>query len=81
MEPELMDVVELVQEIAVEPEWHIGDQPGPALLPQGTRGMIVHREDGTSQYRVEIEVGTTRLLAKLDANQFRVVERYTIEEE
>lgn len=81
MEPEPMDVVELVQEVAVEPGWHIGQQPAPAMLPQGTRGMVVHREDGTPEYDVEIEVDEVRLLARLHVSQFRVVERYTLEDE
>ena len=81
MDPEEMDVVELVEDVHVDPSWRVADGPGPELLRQGERGMVIHREgENDAVYDVEFVDATSReprVLAKLRAAQLRVVERYT----
>jgi hypothetical protein len=81
MEPEEMDVVELVEEVAVQPQWRVGkaDAPAPDRLSAGQRGMVVHRsEQEPTTYDVEFVDGATKepmVLARLRGDQLRVVER------
>lgn len=85
MDPEEMDVVELVEDVRVEPSWRVTEGAGPEVLRKGERGMVIHREgDDTPIYDVEFVDATTQepyALAKLRGSQMRVVERYTLEPE
>lgn len=84
MDPEEMDIVELLADVPVEPGWRAKVDGGPDMLKHGTRGMIVHRDEGTALYDVEFVDDATKdlmVLARLRGDQVRVVERYTLEEE
>lgn len=82
MEPEEMDVVELVMDIPVEPSWLVDAAKPVALLRAGQRGMVVHRQpQAPALYAVEFLDPTSsepRVLATLRADQIRVVERDTL---
>jgi hypothetical protein len=82
MEPEEMDLVELVETVAVEPAWRIRPDVAPRELNAGDRGMVVHRHEGTpSLFDVEfLDPGTNEvcLLATLPITQLRVVGRDTL---
>lgn len=82
MDPEEMDVIELVEDVPVDPSWRVATGRGPDTLRRGERGMVIHREgDDAAVYDVEFVDAATqepRVLAKLRAGQVRVVERYTI---
>jgi hypothetical protein len=89
MEPEEMDLVELVEKVAVEPSWRIkaddADEPDEAAkeLNPGDRGMVVHRHEGTpALFDVEFldpKTKEVRLLATLRLTQLRVIGRDTLE--
>ncbi|MGH2486673.1 MAG: hypothetical protein ACRDHE_11730 [Ktedonobacterales bacterium] len=89
VDPEEMDVVELVADVAVEPGWVVAGVAGPRAsvdrLTQGERGMVVHRRDQTPPlFDVEFldaATGDPRVLATLRPEQIRVVERDTLGEE
>lgn len=89
MEPEEMDVVELVADVAVEPGWVVAGNAEARVsvdhLAQGERGMVVHRRDQTPPvFDVEFldaATGDPRVLATLRPEQIRVVERDTLGEE
>lgn len=78
MEPEEMDVVELLDDVAVEPSWRVKPDTAPARLTKGQRGMVVHRRDQTPVlFDVEFLDSQTQepvVLATLPASQLRVVE-------
>lgn len=84
MEPEEMDLVELVEAVSVEPAWRLGDKPeqAPKLLQAGQQGMVVHcREQTPPLYDVEFVDPATnepRVLAVLRRDQIRVIERDTL---
>jgi|GEM_PF-1957321 hypothetical protein len=84
MEPEEMDLVELVENITVEPSWRIEKEGKeiPATLNAGERGMVIHRSEGTpTLFDVEfLDPATSEpcVLATLRAEQVRVVERDTL---
>lgn len=84
MDPEEMDVVELLVSVAVEPSWRVGNKPelAPAQLVAGGRGMVIHRREQTPPlYDVEFvdeETSEPRVLAVLRGDQIRVVERDTL---
>ncbi len=82
MEPEEMDVVELLTDVPVEPDWLLNAEIKLTVLPRGERGMVVHREDTVPPvYSVEfldLSNGDLRALAKLRGDQIRVVERTTL---
>lgn len=86
MEPEDMDLVELVEEVAVEPTWRIASErvapeAVPTTLRAGQRGMVVHRHSGDAVYDVEFIDDASRepvVLAVLRAEQVRVIERDTL---
>jgi hypothetical protein len=84
MEPEEMDVVELLADVAVEPDWAYDPGPGarPSVLNKGERGMVVHCQDTTPPlYSVEfldLSNGQLRVLAVLRGEQIKVVERNTL---
>lgn len=82
MEPEEMDLVELVEKVEVEPDWRIRPDEAPRELNAGDRGMVVHRREGTpTLYDVEFLDPETRevcLLATLPITQLRVVGRDTL---
>ena len=82
MEPEEMDVVELLADVPVDPEWAHDPQIRLSVLNKGERGMVVHREDASPpRYTVEfldLESGQLRALAILRGDQIRVVERDTL---
>ena len=82
MEPEEMDLVELVEKVAVEPAWQIRPDEAPRELNVGDRGMVVHRHEGTpALYDVEFlhpETHEVYLLATLPITQLRVVGRDTL---
>lgn len=82
MEPEEMDVVELLVDVPVEPAWIVDPKHPLATLHTGQRGMIVHRQDQTPPlYDVEFLDGASGepcVLAALRSEQFHVVERDTL---
>jgi hypothetical protein len=84
MEPEEMDLVELLVPVAVEPGWRVGEKPekAPPELSAGRRGMVIHRhEQNPPLYDVEfVDEQTTnpQVLAVLRGDQIRVVERDTL---
>lgn len=84
MEPEEMDVVEILQDLPIEPAWHINTKLETRLtaLTRGQRGMVVHRHDQTSPlYDVEFLDPATQepvVLATLPGEMLRVVERDTL---
>jgi len=84
MEPEEMDLVELLEAVAVQPAWRVGDKPeqAPATLNSGAQGMVVHRyEQMPPLYDVEFVDPVSnepRVLAVLRGDQIRVVERDTL---
>ena len=82
MKPEEMDVIELVGEVSLEPAWILKPESAIRALAAGSRGMIVHRDPDGGRYDVEfVDPASTEPLAlvPLKADQFRVVERYTVE--
>jgi hypothetical protein len=85
MEPEEMDVVELVETVQVEPSWNIKPDVIIRELAAGTRGMVVHLWEGTPHVcDVEfLDPGSQEacVLATLPATQLRVVQRDTLEVE
>jgi hypothetical protein len=82
MEPEEMDLVELLEDIAVQPGWRLNAEKAPTLLSAGTRGMVVHAS--TASPRVcdveflDPETQEALVLASLPSDQLRVVERDTL---
>lgn len=84
MEPEEMDLVELVEAVAVEPSWRIQPDETVKELNAGERGMVIHRHEGTpTLFDVEFldpATSEVRLLATLAVTQLRVVERDTLDE-
>ncbi len=84
MEPEEMDLVELLVPVAVEPAWRVGDKPErvPAELAAGRQGMVIHRRELTPPlYDVEFvdeQTNEPQVLAVLRGDQIRVVERDTL---
>jgi hypothetical protein len=82
MEPEEMDVVELLEDVTVDPAWRICPDVTLAALEKGRRGMVVHRHDRTPPlYDVEFLDPETRdplVLATLPSDLLRVVERDTL---
>lgn len=82
MDPEEMDVVELVEDVTIDPSWRVASDAGSDMLRRGERGMVIHREgEDAAVYDVEFVDAATkepRVLAKLRGPQLRVVERYTI---
>ncbi len=85
MDPEEMDVVELVEDVPVDPSWRVTPDSDVEVLHAGERGMVIHRGgEDAAVYDVEFIDGATkapRVLAKLRSAQMRVVERYTLEPE
>ncbi len=82
MEPEEMDVVELLADVPVEPDWAHDPEVRLSVLNKGERGMVVHREDASPpRYTVEfldLANGQLRALAILSRDQIQVVERNTL---
>lgn len=84
MDPEEMDVVELLADVPVEPGWRVRQDGAPETLKRGARGMVIHRHEDTPQYDIEFVDDATQepiALATLRGDQVRVVERYTLEAE
>jgi hypothetical protein len=85
MEPEEMDVVELVGTVKVEPSWNMKQDEIIRELDAGTRGMVVHLREGTPNL-CDVEfldpmTKEVRVLATLPVTQLRVVERDTLDVE
>ncbi|HEX6797787.1 MAG TPA: hypothetical protein VF116_08750 [Ktedonobacterales bacterium] len=84
MDPEEMDLVELLVPVAVEPGWRIGKKPelAPEQLAAGRLGMVIHRREQTPPlYDVEFvdeQTNEPQVLALLRGDQIRVVERDTL---
>lgn len=81
MDPEEMDVVELLADVPMEPGWRVRDEGSPQTLKRGARGMVIHRQEGTPQYDIEFVDSATNepiALATLRGDQVKVVERYTL---
>ncbi len=83
MDPEEMDLVELLVPVAVAPAWRVGKEPErvPAELAAGRQGMVIHRREQTPLYDVEFvdeETNEPLVLAVLRGDQIRVVERDTL---
>ena len=82
MEPEEMDLVELLEDIAVQPDWRLNLEKAPPTLPVGARGMVVHVSGASPRVCavefVDPETQEALVLASLPAHQLRVVERDTL---
>lgn len=85
MDPEVMDLVELLVPVAVEPGWRVSGKPGQAAPPDlaaGSRGMVIHRREQTPPlYDVEFvdeQTNEPQVVAVLRGDQIRVVERDTL---
>jgi hypothetical protein len=82
MEPEEMDLVEVIEKVEVEPSWRIGADQATSELNPGERGMVVHRHEGTPVlFDVEFldpQSNEVRLLARLRLTQLRVIARDTL---
>lgn len=82
MEPEEMDVVELLADVPVDPSWRVKQAESLVTLAKGQRGMIVHRRDeNPPRFDVEFVDPTSlepMVLATLPGDQLRVVERDTL---
>jgi len=82
MEPEEMDLVEVVERVEVEPSWRLGADEAARELNPGERGMVVHRHEGTpALFDVEFldpQTNEVRLLARLRLTQLRVIARDTL---
>ena len=82
MEPEEMDVVELLADVQVDPSWRVKDKDAFATLAKGQRGMVVHRrEENPPTFDVEFVDPASLdpiVLATLPGAQLRVVERDTL---
>jgi len=82
MEPEEMDLVELLEEIAVQPDWRLKPDKATPMLPAGARGMVVHVSGASPRVcAVEFldpETQEALVLASLPSDQLRVVERDTL---
>ncbi|WIG61645.1 MAG: hypothetical protein OJF49_004393 [Ktedonobacterales bacterium] len=76
-----MDLVELLEDVAVEPSWRVHKE-APASLSTGMQGMVVHRRpQDPPLYDVEFVDSASQdalVLATLRASQIRVVERDTL---
>lgn len=76
-----MDLVELLEDVAVEPSWRVHKE-APASLSTGMQGMVVHcRPQDPPLYDVEFlkpDSQDAMVLATLRASQIRVVERDTL---
>jgi len=83
MEPEEMDLVELVEKVTVDPSWYIQPDETIRELGAGERGMVVHCRPGTpTLFDVEFldpASNQVRILATLSASQLRVVGRDTLD--
>ena len=82
MEPEEMDLVELVEKVAVDPAWRIRPDQASRELNAGDRGMVVHRHEGTPTLCdvefLDPETNEVCLLATLPMTHLRVVGRDTL---
>lgn len=87
MEPEEMDVVELLADVPVDPSWRVPQKDAQAresiaTLTRGQRGMVIHRHDETPPtFDVEfVDPASLEplVLATLPGAQLRVVERDTL---
>ena len=82
MEPEEMDVVELLADVQVDPSWRVKEKDVVATLAKGQRGMVVHRREETPPtFDVEFVDPASLdpiVLATLPGAQLRVVERDTL---
>lgn len=82
MEPEEMDLVELLEDIAVQPGWRLKPEKAPQMLPAGMRGMVVHASMASPRVCdvefLDPETQEALVLASLPAQQLRVVERDTL---
>jgi hypothetical protein len=82
MEPEEMDLVELLEDVAVQPSWRLNAEKAPKLLQAGARGMVVHASPATPRVCdvefLDPETQEALVLASLPAQQLRVVERDTL---
>lgn len=80
-----MDVIELLEDVPVEPSWRIDPSVSITVLPRGQRGVVVHSHADEPLYEVEFVeaggTGKTLALATLRANQMCFVERFTLGEE
>ncbi len=82
MEPEELDLVELCEDVVVQDGWRVRPDVALETLRAGTRGMVIHRHEGTGRrYDVEFVDSQTNepmVLATLDGDKLRVVERDTL---
>jgi len=82
MEPEELDLVELREDVPVRDGWRVRPDITLAILRAGARGMVIHRHEGTGRlYDVEfVDLRTSEpvVLATLDGDKLRVVERDTL---
>lgn len=84
MDLEEMDIVELLEDVPVEPHWHVKENAGPSVLKRGTRGMVIHRHENSALYDIEFVDDATKepiALARLRGELVSVVERFTLEAE
>lgn len=73
-----MDLVELLEDVAIEPSWRVKADFSATMLSKGQQGMVVHRRDLVPPlYDVEFVDPDTKepvVLAVLRGDQVHVVE-------
>lgn len=73
-----MDLIELLEDVAIQPSWRVTPDFTETTLSKGQQGMVVHRQDVVPPlYDVEFVDPATKepvVLAVLRGDQVRVVE-------
>ncbi len=73
-----MDLIELLEDVAIQPSWRVKPEFSATTLSKGQQGMVIHRQDLVPPlYDVEFIDPVTKdpvVLAVLRGNQVRVVE-------
>lgn len=73
-----MDLIELLEDVAIQPSWRIKPDFSETTLNKGQQGMVVHRQDLVPPlYDVEFIDPATKepvVLAVLRGEQVRVIE-------
>lgn len=73
-----MDLIELLEDVAIQPSWRIKPEFSATTLSKGQQGMVVHRQElDPPLYDVEFLDPDTQepvVLAELRGDQLRVIE-------
>lgn len=77
-----MDLIELLEDVPIQPSWRVKSDFSGTSLQKGQQGMVVHRQDQRPPlYDVEFIDPATKdpvVLAVLRGDQVRVVESDTL---